>query len=284
MVEDGLKCFGKFSLYKPGARHCVALHGLPATREQYWPHCFLARLSPFSFDPTVCLLPFFDTVIAIIIHLCMSLCRCLCVAMCLSHLRNNVNVCWHRKLSSSSASGEDSSVGEVSAICERDYTFFMQTVCWAPYFSMSPKHFTMATMALFSASEQIHSTVVICDPDWVSPALQSALWISTISETYFVYNWIFHYYSTNMPSMQLNLTLLFTQSIDRIPEEEGSCAHSTRQFPIIPTSPCIPAEASGNHCATGKHNSVNSQCFRLCFFWELNCYKRYCGTKWLCST
>ena len=30
MVEDSLKCFEKFSLYKPGARHCVALHGLPA--------------------------------------------------------------------------------------------------------------------------------------------------------------------------------------------------------------------------------------------------------------
>ena len=139
---------------------------------------------------------------------------------------------------------------------------------------MSPKHFTMATMAPFSTSERIRNTLVICNSVWVIPALQSAL-LFTISEIYFIYYWVFHYYSTNMPSVQLNLTLLFNQSIDRIPEEEGSCAHSTRQFPIIPTSPCIPAEASSDHCATGKHNSVNSQGFRLCFFGELNCYKKY---------
>ena len=149
---------------------------------------------------------------------------------------------------------------------------------------MSPKRFTMATMVLFSASEQIRNTLVICNSDWVIPALQSALWLSTISEIYFIYNWVFHYYSTNMPSVQMSLTLLFNRSIDRIPEEEGSCAHSTRQFPIIPTSPYIPTEASSDHCATGKHNSVNSQCFRLCLFQELNCYKRYCDTKWLCCT
>ena len=43
--------------------------------------------------------------------------------------------------------------------------FYMNT-CWAPHFEMSPKPFTMATLTLFSASEQIHCALVV--GDWMS--------------------------------------------------------------------------------------------------------------------
>ena len=33
--------------------------------------------------------------------------------------------------------------------------------CWAPHLNMSPKHFTVATITLFSASKQIHCTLVV---------------------------------------------------------------------------------------------------------------------------
>ena len=44
---------------------------------------------------------------------------------------------------------------------------------------MSPKCFTMATIVLFSASGPTHCTLVVCDSEWVSAALNSAFLIST---------------------------------------------------------------------------------------------------------
>ena len=38
---------------------------------------------------------------------------------------------------------------------------FMNT-CWAPHHEMSPKHFTVVTIALFSASEQTQCALVVC--------------------------------------------------------------------------------------------------------------------------
>ena len=43
------------------------------------------------------------------------------------------------------------------------FVVFMST-CRAPHLEMSPKSFTMATVALFSASEQTHCALVVCDP------------------------------------------------------------------------------------------------------------------------
>ena len=42
------------------------------------------------------------------------------------------------------------------------FFFFYMNISWAPCLKMSPKHFTMATRALFSAYKQTHCTVVIC--------------------------------------------------------------------------------------------------------------------------
>ena len=44
---------------------------------------------------------------------------------------------------------------------------------------MSHKHLTVATIALFSASEHTHCTLVVCDSEWVTVALHSAFWVST---------------------------------------------------------------------------------------------------------
>ena len=51
--------------------------------------------------------------------------------------------------------------------------------CRAPHLEMSPKCFTMATIVLFSASEPADCTLVVCDSEWVSAALNSAFLIST---------------------------------------------------------------------------------------------------------
>ena len=54
--------------------------------------------------------------------------------------------------------------------------------CWAPHLEMIPKHFTMGTRTLFSASKQTHCTRVVSDSEskWVSVAfLHSTFWIST---------------------------------------------------------------------------------------------------------
>ena len=44
---------------------------------------------------------------------------------------------------------------------------------------MSPKHFTMATIVLFSASGQTHCTLALCNSKWVTVILHSMFWIST---------------------------------------------------------------------------------------------------------
>ena len=44
-------------------------------------------------------------------------------------------------------------------------------ICRAPHLEMSPKLFTMATIALFSASEQTHFALVVCHSEWVGNAV-----------------------------------------------------------------------------------------------------------------
>ena len=44
------------------------------------------------------------------------------------------------------------------------YFIFVNT-CWAPHLEMSPERFTMATIALFSASEQTSCALVVCDSE-----------------------------------------------------------------------------------------------------------------------
>ena len=51
--------------------------------------------------------------------------------------------------------------------------------CRGPYLEMSPKRFTVPTIALFSASEHTHRALVVCHSQWVSVALHSEFWIST---------------------------------------------------------------------------------------------------------
>ena len=48
--------------------------------------------------------------------------------------------------------------------------FIYMNTCWAPHFKMSPKHFTLASAALFSASKQAHCTLVVCDSEGVTVA------------------------------------------------------------------------------------------------------------------
>ena len=52
---------------------------------------------------------------------------------------------------------------------------------WVPHLEMSPNRFTMATIALFSQSEQTHSALVVCHSEWVTVALHSAFWISCLN-------------------------------------------------------------------------------------------------------
>ena len=47
--------------------------------------------------------------------------------------------------------------------------------CREPHLEMSPKCSTMATTALFSASDQSLCDLVVCDSEWVSVASHSAL-------------------------------------------------------------------------------------------------------------
>jgi len=54
---------------------------------------------------------------------------------------------------------------------------------WAPHLEMSPKRFTKATIALFSASVQTHCALVVCDSKWVTVALHRAFWKSAKAVT-----------------------------------------------------------------------------------------------------
>ena len=58
------------------------------------------------------------------------------------------------------------------------FLFYMNT-CWVSHLGMSPNCFTMATTVLFSASEQTHCALIICNTEWVTVALHSVLWAST---------------------------------------------------------------------------------------------------------
>ena len=54
-----------------------------------------------------------------------------------------------------------------SSLCRcivRQYSSFccFMNTCWAPHHEMSPKHFTVVTIALFSASEQTQCALVVC--------------------------------------------------------------------------------------------------------------------------
>ena len=43
---------------------------------------------------------------------------------------------------------------------------------------MRPMCFTLATIALLSASEQTHCALMVCDSEWVTAALHSVFWVS----------------------------------------------------------------------------------------------------------
>ena len=55
-----------------------------------------------------------------------------------------------------------------------EYIKQKQTNIWAPHLKMSHKRFTMATIALSSASEQTNCALVVCDPEWVTVELYTA--------------------------------------------------------------------------------------------------------------
>ena len=60
----------------------------------------------------------------------------------------------------------------------RIYLFYMNT-CLAFHVEISPKRFTVATIALLSTFGQTHCALVVCDSDRVTAALHSAFWIFT---------------------------------------------------------------------------------------------------------
>ena len=52
-------------------------------------------------------------------------------------------------------------------------------ICHAPHLELSPKCFPVEIIALFSASEQTHCALVVCDFEWVTVALHNAFLRST---------------------------------------------------------------------------------------------------------
>ena len=48
-----------------------------------------------------------------------------------------------------------------------------------PPLEMGLKRFTVATIALFSSSEQTHCALAVCDTEWATVALQSTFWLCT---------------------------------------------------------------------------------------------------------
>ena len=61
---------------------------------------------------------------------------------------------------------------QLSLLSKTSPKYFMGT-CRAPQIELSPKRFTMAAMALFSASKQTHFIQFVCDSEWVTVALHS---------------------------------------------------------------------------------------------------------------
>ena len=67
--------------------------------------------------------------------------------------------------------------GKVCRVCINLFLIFMYA--WvASHLEVSRMHFTMATIALFSTSEQAHRAQVICNSEWMTGALRSVFWIS----------------------------------------------------------------------------------------------------------
>ena len=60
------------------------------------------------------------------------------------------------------------------------YCFFTKCVwTFVEYLEVRTSCLTMATVALFSASEHTHCTLVVCYPEWMTAALHSVFWVST---------------------------------------------------------------------------------------------------------
>ena len=51
-----------------------------------------------------------------------------------------------------------------------DSHFFLMNIWLAPDLETSPERFSMASIAIFSASEQTHCVLVVCDSEWVTVA------------------------------------------------------------------------------------------------------------------
>ena len=56
------------------------------------------------------------------------------------------------------------------------FIYIYMNTCQVPNLEMSSKRFTMATTALFSASEQTHCTQVVCRFQWVTVAFTTQLY------------------------------------------------------------------------------------------------------------
>ena len=61
------------------------------------------------------------------------------------------------------------------------YQYFFTKCIWmfVEYLEVSTSCLTMATAALFSASEHTHCTLVVCYSEWMTVALHSVFWAST---------------------------------------------------------------------------------------------------------
>ena len=55
------------------------------------------------------------------------------------------------------------------------FLFIYNNICPVPHLQMSPKSFTMATIALFSAAEQTHCALVIFISEWMTAAFKQAV-------------------------------------------------------------------------------------------------------------
>ena len=88
----------------------------------------------------------------------------------------------------------------------------------------SPNCLTMATIALFSASEQTHRALVLCDSEWVRVALHSAVWLSMEVVTVL--------FSCYMAGATHSNIMYLDQHKDRHSDEDShhkiTCGHSLR--------------------------------------------------------
>ena len=89
------------------------------------------------------------------------------------------------------------------------YIFYMNT-CQAPHLKLSSESFTMATTALFFASEQTHCALVVRNSEGVTVALQlhSVFWMSTEVVTVL--------FTCSMADAMWNCCLLGACSVDTI--------------------------------------------------------------------